>query len=111
MLHFPAFSPVVQQMIPLISKNPAAMEYIMGYKHIQVPSQGEKITVNEDYSLNVPNNPIIPYIEGDGTGVDITPVMIDVVNAAVEKAYGGSNGFMAGRPSRFAATIRAQYSG
>ena len=61
----------------------------MGYKHIQVPSNGEKITVNEDYSLNVPNNPIIPYIEGDGIGVDITPVMIDVVNAAVDKAYGG----------------------
>jgi len=62
----------------------------MGYKHIQVPSEGEKITVNEDYSLNVPNNPIIPYIEGDGIGVDITPVMIDVVNAAVDNAYGGS---------------------
>jgi isocitrate dehydrogenase len=62
----------------------------MGYKHIQVPSKGEKITVNDDFSLNVPNNPIIPYIEGDGIGVDITPVMIDVVNAAVEKAYGGS---------------------
>ncbi len=61
----------------------------MGYKHIQVPSTGDKITVNEDYSLNVPNNPIIPYIEGDGIGVDITPVMIDVVNAAVNKAYGG----------------------
>jgi isocitrate dehydrogenase len=65
------------------------MEYIMGYKHIQVPSKGDKITVNEDFSLNVPNNPIIPYIEGDGIGIDITPVMIDVVNAAVEKAYGG----------------------
>ncbi|MEZ5573233.1 MAG: NADP-dependent isocitrate dehydrogenase [Halioglobus sp.] len=62
----------------------------MGYKHIQVPSKGEKITVNEDFSLNVPNNPIIPYIEGDGIGVDITPVMIDVVNAAVAKAYDGS---------------------
>ena len=61
----------------------------MGYKHIQVPSHGDKITVNADHSLNVPNNPIIPYIEGDGIGVDITPVMIDVVNAAVEKAYGG----------------------
>ena len=61
----------------------------MGYKHIQVPSEGDKITVNEDHSLNVPDNPIIPYIEGDGIGVDISPVMIDVVNAAVEKAYGG----------------------
>ena len=61
----------------------------MGYQHIQVPSQGDKITANEDNSLNVPNNPIIPYIEGDGIGVDISPVMISVVDAAVEKAYGG----------------------
>ncbi|MFZ9140230.1 MAG: NADP-dependent isocitrate dehydrogenase [Burkholderiaceae bacterium] len=56
---------------------------------IVVPSQGQKITVNADFSLNVPNNPIIPYIEGDGTGVDISPVMIKVVDAAVAKAYGG----------------------
>jgi len=62
----------------------------MGYKHIQVPTEGDKITVNEDYSLNVPNNPIIPYIEGDGIGVDISPVMIDVVDAAIEKAYKGA---------------------
>ncbi len=61
----------------------------MGYKHIQVPANGEKITINDDFSLNVPANPIIPYIEGDGIGVDISPVMIDVVNAAVDKAYGG----------------------
>jgi isocitrate dehydrogenase len=61
----------------------------MGYKHIQVPTEGQAITVSEDHSLNVPNNPIIPYIEGDGIGVDISPVMIDVVDAAVEKAYGG----------------------
>ncbi|TGD75278.1 NADP-dependent isocitrate dehydrogenase [Mangrovimicrobium sediminis] len=61
----------------------------MGYKHIQIPSEGEKITVNADFSLTVPDNPIIPYIEGDGIGVDISPVMIDVVDAAVEKAYGG----------------------
>ncbi len=59
------------------------------YKHIQVPASGEKITVNADTSLNVPDNPVIPYIEGDGTGLDITPVMIKVVDAAVEKAYGG----------------------
>ena len=65
------------------------MEYIMGYKHIRVPSQGDKITVNEDFSLNVPDNPIIPYIEGDGIGIDITPVMIDVVDASIDKAYGG----------------------
>ena len=62
----------------------------MGYKHIQVPSEGDKITVNEDFSLNVPDNPVIPYIEGDGIGVDISPVMIDVVNAAIDKAYGGN---------------------
>jgi isocitrate dehydrogenase len=61
----------------------------MGYQHIKLPSQGEKITVNDDYSLTVPNNPIIPFIEGDGIGVDISPVMLDVVNAAVEKAYDG----------------------
>jgi isocitrate dehydrogenase len=65
------------------------MELAMSYKHIRVPSEGQAITVNEDHSLNVPNNPIIPYIEGDGIGVDISPVMIDVVDAAVEKAYGG----------------------
>jgi isocitrate dehydrogenase len=60
----------------------------MAYQHIKVPG-GEKITVNADYSLNVPDQPIIPFIEGDGTGGDITPVMIKVVDAAVEKAYGG----------------------
>jgi isocitrate dehydrogenase len=60
------------------------------YQHIKVPADGQKITVNADYSLNVPDTPIIPYIEGDGTGVDITPVMIKVVDAAVQKAYGGA---------------------
>lgn len=60
----------------------------MAYKHIKVPSTGEKIKVNKDFSLAVPDNPVIPYIEGDGTGVDITPVMIKVVDAAVQKAYG-----------------------
>jgi isocitrate dehydrogenase len=59
------------------------------YQHIKVPENGQKITVNADFSLNVPSNPIIPYIEGDGTGLDITPVMIKVVDAAVGKAYGG----------------------
>ena len=61
----------------------------MPYQHILVPTGGEKITVNPDFSLNVSDQPIIPYIEGDGTGVDITPVMLKVVDAAVEKAYGG----------------------
>ena len=59
------------------------------YQHIKVPDQGQKITVNQDFSLNVPDNPIVPYIEGDGTGFDITPVMLKVVDAAVQKAYGG----------------------
>jgi isocitrate dehydrogenase len=59
------------------------------YQHIKVPSEGQKITVNSDYSLNVPDHPIVPFIEGDGTGIDITPVMIKVVDAAVAKAYGG----------------------
>ena len=59
------------------------------YQHIQVPEGGQKITVNADFSLNVPDQPIIPFIEGDGTGQDITPVMIKVVDAAVAKAYAG----------------------
>ena len=58
------------------------------YQHIQVPAGGQKITVNADGSLNVPDQPIIPFIEGDGTGVDITPVMIKVVDAAVARCYG-----------------------
>ena len=61
----------------------------MGYQKIQVPAGGDKITVNADMSLNVPNNPVIPFIEGDGIGVDVSPVMIKVVDAAVRKAYGG----------------------
>jgi len=61
----------------------------MPYQHIKLPTGGDKITVNADFSLNVSDQPIIPYIEGDGTGFDITPVMIKVVDAAVEKAYGG----------------------
>lgn len=59
----------------------------MTYQHIQKPAIGEKIKINNDYSLNVPTNPIIPFIEGDGIGVDITPVMKSVVDAAVKKAY------------------------
>ncbi len=61
----------------------------MGYQKISVPGQGEKITVNDDLSLNVPDQPIVPFIEGDGIGVDITPVMRQVVDAAVDKAFGG----------------------
>jgi isocitrate dehydrogenase len=59
------------------------------YKHIKIPEIGEKIRVRQDNSLEVPNQPIIPFIEGDGIGVDITPVMIKVVDAAVAKAYAG----------------------
>lgn len=61
----------------------------MGYQKIVVPADGDKITVNADLSLKVPNHPIIPFIEGDGIGVDITPVMRNVVDAAVLKAYSG----------------------
>jgi len=61
----------------------------MAYDKIQPPADGAKIQVNADFSLSVPDNPIIPYIEGDGIGIDITPVMIQVVDAAVAKAYGG----------------------
>jgi isocitrate dehydrogenase len=61
----------------------------MTYQHIRVPQDGAPITVNADGSLNVPDNPIIPFIEGDGIGADITPVMMKVVDAAVQKAYGG----------------------
>ncbi len=61
----------------------------MGYQKIVVPTQGAKITVNKNGQLNIPDNPIIPFIEGDGTGVDITPVMIKVVDSAVKQAYSG----------------------
>ena len=61
----------------------------MTTSHIQVPAGGQKISVSPDFTLNVPDHPIIPFIEGDGTGVDITPVMIKVVDAAVDKCYSG----------------------
>ncbi len=61
----------------------------MTYQHIQIPTDGEPITTRSDLSLEVPPRPIIPFIEGDGIGVDITPAMCRVVDAAVEKAYGG----------------------
>jgi isocitrate dehydrogenase len=56
---------------------------------INIPNTGSKITVNADNTLNVPDQPIIPFIEGDGIGVDITPPMIKVVDTAVQKAYAG----------------------
>lgn len=67
----------------MVSKNKISGKII-------IPATGEKITVNVDNTLNVPNQPIIPFIEGDGIGIDITPPMIKVVDAAVDKAYGGS---------------------
>ena len=60
----------------------------MSKSKIKVPTKGEQITYKNN-TLVVPDNPIIPYIEGDGIGVDITPVMLDVINAAVAKAYEG----------------------
>ena len=61
----------------------------MAYQNIKIPETGSKITLNNDGSLNVPNDPIIPYIEGDGIGIDITPAMLNVVDSAVAKSYGG----------------------
>ena len=58
------------------------------YQHIQVPTDGEAITVRADQSLHVPERPIIAFIEGDGTGRDVTPVMRKVVDAAVTRVYG-----------------------
>lgn len=62
----------------------------MTYQHVTLPAQGEKIKLNPDLSLNVPSEPIIPFIEGDGIGVDISKVMKKVVDEAVKKAYGGT---------------------
>jgi len=61
----------------------------MEFKHITEPKEGTKITIDTAGNLDVPNNPIIPFIEGDGIGSDITPAMINVVDSAVEKSYGG----------------------
>ena len=61
----------------------------MGYEKITVPASGEKINVSADGTLSVPDKPIIPFVEGDGIGVDISPVMQKVTDAAVNKAYGG----------------------
>lgn len=61
----------------------------MAYQHIRIPENGHPIEVGKDGGLVVPDRPVIPYIEGDGIGADITPVMRRVTDAAVEKAYGG----------------------
>ena len=60
----------------------------MTYKNIKIPKKGSKISYKNG-KLDVPSNPIIPFIEGDGIGVDITPPMINVVNEAVKIAYDG----------------------
>jgi isocitrate dehydrogenase len=64
------------------------MESVFMYQHVKVPAGGSKITVNADLTIKVPDQVIIPFIEGDGTGRDICPVMLKVVDAAVVKAYG-----------------------
>ncbi|HSM26714.1 MAG TPA: isocitrate/isopropylmalate family dehydrogenase, partial [Thioalkalivibrio sp.] len=61
----------------------------MAYQHIQIPPDADPITVDPNGVLSVPDHPIIPFLEGDGIGVDITPVMQKVVDAAVAKSYGG----------------------
>ena len=61
----------------------------MKFEHIKEPSKGTKISTDSEGKLIVPDNPIIPFIEGDGIGSDITPAMIKVVDSAVEKSYGG----------------------
>jgi isocitrate dehydrogenase len=61
----------------------------MRYEHIVVPAAGTKIRVNTDGSVSVPDDPVIPFIEGDGIGIDVTPAMVKVVEAAVARAYGG----------------------
>ena len=61
----------------------------MEFEHIKEPNTGSKISIDSSGKLIVPDNPIIPFIEGDGIGSDITPAMIRVVDSAVEKSYGG----------------------
>lgn len=61
----------------------------MTFEKIRIPTEGQAITVAANGSLQVPDQPIIPFIEGDGIGVDVTPPMIRVVDEAVKKAYGG----------------------
>jgi isocitrate dehydrogenase len=65
----------------------------MDYQHITVPEDGQKIRINADFSLTVPDEPIIPFIEGDGIGGDVTPAMRRVVDVAVARAYGGKRRF------------------
>ena len=79
---------------------------------VVVPAEGQKITL-QNGKLNVPHNPIIPFIEGDGIGVDVTPAMLKVVDAAVEKAYKGERkiSWMEFTPVRNQPTSMARTSG
>ena len=61
----------------------------MHYDHITVPANGDAIKLNNDQSITVPDRPIVPYIVGDGIGIDVTPVMLEVTDAAVKLAYAG----------------------
>src|SRR5947208_16672503 len=72
-----------------IRSSPSAGALMPPYQHVKIPADGRKITVNKDFSLTVTDNPIVPFIEGVVTVVDITPVMIKVVDTAVAKAYSG----------------------
>ena len=55
------------------------------YQQIKVPADGQKITVNADFSLNVPDNPVIPYIEGDGIGQEVVPAAIACIDTALDR--------------------------
>ena len=74
---------------PLYHQNTRRIATPMAYEHIKVPSNGEKITLGANHTLKVPDRPIIPFIEGDGTGPDIWRASQCVFDAAVEKTYGG----------------------
>src|SRR6185437_15398451 len=75
--------------VNLVDSVAYAKTLTMQYEHIVIPKAGQRITVNPDASLNVPDHPLIPFIEGDGIGIDVTPAMRRVVDAAVQKAYAG----------------------
>ena len=77
----------------------------MAYTNVTVPAGGAKISI-ENGKLNVPNNPIIPFVEGDGTGRDIWRASVRVFDAAVEKAYGGKRKIRAASTARLKSTSR-----
>src|SRR3569833_1778730 len=69
-------------------------ESLMPYEKFKVPTAGEAIVARQDGSLQVSDRPVGPFLEGDGSGVDVTPVMRAVVDAAVEKSYGARRGIV-----------------